>query len=152
MVYKIPLLRGGYTLVDKEDYDKYSKYVWYKNAQGRVVSVLKGKARPPVRLHRVIMNAPKGYEVDHINHNPLDNRRENLRICTHSQNMKNLKLRCDNSTGYRGVSPYGKSGKFRCTITCDGKTYYFNSFDTPEEAYERYKEMSKKLHGEYGNY
>lgn len=103
----IPLVNGGEAIVDDEDYESLSAYKWYAyhaystTYARRYVNIRKGKHS--IRMHRVIMGAPDDLVVDHINHNGLDNRRSNLRICTHSQNQRN---RAGNPKyGYWGIQP-----------------------------------------------
>tara|TARA_R110000787_G_scaffold61547_2_gene139393 strand:- start:686 stop:1129 length:444 start_codon:yes stop_codon:yes gene_type:complete len=94
-------------------------------------------------LHRVIMNCPEGMVVDHKNHNPLDNRKENLRICSYRENGLNRGRPRNNSTGYKGVRIY--RDRFKAIV--DGRSY--GIFDTPKDAYDKYCEVAKVLHGEY---
>ena len=95
MTYRIT---GGEVLIDKEDYQLVSTLKWHIGDTGYAVwrGVKDGK-KQTIRMHRLITSCPKGKIVDHINHNPLDNRRSNLRICTHSDNMRNKK---DQGRGY----------------------------------------------------
>lgn len=108
------------------------------------------------QMHRVIMERVVGRslsrdeKIDHINGNGLDNRRENLRVCSHSQNLMNRGKNSVNSTGYKGVYRASKN-KWRAIITCDYKEYYLGTFNTPEEAYRAYCEAGKRLHGEFFN-
>lgn len=76
-----------------------------------------------VAMHREIAGAPDGKVVDHINGDPLDNRRENLRVCTQQQNLWNGKAHRDGSSKYRGVSWNARKGKWRVQI--QGKTLGF---------------------------
>ena len=94
-------------------------------------------------LHRVIMNCPEGMVVDHKNHNPLDNRKENLRICSYRENGLNRGRPRNNITGYKGVRIY--RDRFKAIV--DGRSY--GIFDTPQQAYVRYCEIARELHGEY---
>lgn len=105
-------------LVDDEDYEKVVEHLKRYNKDG---SVRKGSGkwyvyRPPpsskyytangskcISIHRLVMDAPKGMDVDHINGNPLDNRKENLRLATRSQNCINKNTRRDSRSGYKGV-------------------------------------------------
>lgn len=100
------------------------------------------------RFHRFILNADKSMEVDHINGNPLDNRLENLRLVTSSQNKLNTKDRYKNSTTYRGVTKL-KSGKFKATITVNYITTSLGTFKTAEEAALAYNEAATTYHGEF---
>jgi hypothetical protein len=89
---------------------------------------------------------PKG-EVDHINGDPSDNRRENLRICTHAENMMNRKMHKSNAIGIKGV--YQNRNKFRAQIRVNGKVYRLGSFCTPQDAGAAYLAAASKLHGEF---
>ncbi len=106
---------------DKEDYDLLSKYKWWVSGKGYLYTRIDNKN---LFMHRIIMNAPKNMEVDHINHNKLDNRKDNLRICTHSQNCMNKKI---NGFTQRG-------NKFEVNIRIDGQQKYIGKFNTKEEA------------------
>ena len=100
-----------YALVDDEDYERVVEAIRHKNGEpgkwyGHFTTfgycyAVNGDRRNA--MHRVVMNAPKGMDVDHINHDTLDNRKENLRICNRSQNSSNRKLRCDAKSGFKGV-------------------------------------------------
>lgn len=87
---------GHEFLIDEEDAKTVTPYSWYISKAGYVVSnVYQGtengrKVRKKLRLQRLIMNAPSGFDVDHINHNKLDNRRVNLEIVTPEENMRRM--------------------------------------------------------------
>jgi hypothetical protein len=74
----IPLENGGYAIVENRDYDRISRYRWYKNKDGYAVT--KDYSGERVSMHRLVkgLKYVKGYHVHHKNHNPLDNRRKNL--------------------------------------------------------------------------
>lgn len=78
-------------VIDLEDAEKCKNYKWFLSFDEILNSFYVKTSKYPYSLHRVIMDCPKGFVVDHINHNILDNRKENLRICTHAENMKNRK-------------------------------------------------------------
>lgn len=85
-------IKGHRVLFDKEDFNLVSQYRWYINDSGYAVwRGIKDGKKQTIRMHRLIMNAPSDKVIDHINHNKLDNRKTNLRICTQSENMLNLK-------------------------------------------------------------
>lgn len=90
--------------------------------------------------------------VDHINGNRDDNRIENLRECCHAENAKNRKMRCDNGTGFKGVTQQDYKGKasFRATIQSNGEQIHLGMFDTAEEAHAAYAAASQRHHGEFG--
>ena len=100
-------------------------------------------------MHRVILNPPEGMDTDHINRNPLDNRRCNLRISTRTQNNANSKLRVNNTSGRKGVS----WDKYRCiwsaSIRIHGKTIHLGRFNELEQAANAYSEKARVLFGVY---
>jgi hypothetical protein len=85
--------------------------------------------------------------VDHVDGNPLNNRRSNLRFCTHAQNMKNRKVHRSNKLGVKGVHLAGK--RYRAEIKVDGQRYGLGSFLTLAEAAAAYKTASARFHGEF---
>lgn len=88
-----------------------------------------------VLLHRWLLGAPKHLEVDHINHDPLDNRRSNLRLCTRQQNSENRRGAYSTSrSGIRGVSWYEPGKKWRATVTVHGRQISLGYYDRIEEA------------------
>jgi hypothetical protein len=86
--------------------------------------------------------------LDHIDGNPLNNRIENLRPATITQNQANRKAQ-KSITGLKGVSPNHK--RFKAQIKISGKQMYLGTFDTPEEAHAAYLAAAKKIHGEFAN-
>lgn len=123
------------TLISKDSYNKIKDFKW-SYSQGYVASRLKGTKRI-VKLHRIITGAPDGKEVDHINGLPLDNRIENLRICTTKENKFNTGVRKNNSTGIRGVSydPLRTSyKKWHASIGVNRKIIHLGYYLTKQEA------------------
>ncbi|WP_226035734.1 HNH endonuclease [Aquibacillus saliphilus] len=122
---------GDICLVDDDLLEFAKNNIFILSGNGYVYINVKGKR---VGLHRVIMNAKDEEIVDHINWNPLDNRRVNLRLGTQSQNMLNRKSRqTNNSSGYRGVHK-ANGGKWATRVTIDGKTVRLGTFDNPNDA------------------
>ena len=106
-------------------------------------------------VHRVVMGNPKGMDIDHINHNSLDNRKENLRICTRSQNCANKKVRRDSRSGYKGVC-VRKGGKRFLAYIGDPNTpatqkrqIKLGTYGTAEEAALAYKKAALEMYGEF---
>jgi hypothetical protein len=97
---------------------------------------VKGKLRNKIiYLHRWLLNPPKNMVIDHINHSTLDNRRENLRVVTNSQNQFNRSgLNEQNSSGYRNVGWYKPYQKWRVVVKVDKKQIFGGYFDDIEEA------------------
>lgn len=139
------------TMIDREDLDFVSKTKWrWKKVNGRAYAIapkwINGKVKNVV-LHRLITKAKKGECVDHINHNTLDNRKKNLRICTNSQNMKNCDFYKCNTSGFKGV--YRKGEKFFAKIRCDNKDIYLGIFKEILDAALVYDYAADKLFGDY---
>ncbi len=101
------------------------------------------------QLHRLIMGEPEGLEIDHIDGNPLNNRRPNLRICTHSQNTQNITKRRNNKSGILGVCWCNNKKKWRAYITSNKKSIHIGYYERKEEAKDARMEKQIKLHGEY---
>jgi len=78
---------NGELIIDDEDYQELSQHKWYLRNDGYVATVHNGKT---LYIHRLVAKTPKGMHTDHLNHNKLDNRKENLRVCTHKENMQNI--------------------------------------------------------------
>jgi hypothetical protein len=150
--------------IDETEYEKYSQqnYVWdivYKRRGViRYVRVMpRGSAGAKearkqfkrYRLHRLIMGItdPK-IIVDHINRNPLDNRKSNLRLCTIAENSRNSGIISSrNTSGYKGVTKSSK--KWLARIEFNGKKMYLGSFNTPQAAAEAYDKKAVELFGEF---
>jgi hypothetical protein len=131
-------------LIDCEDYERVKDYKWHSGA-GQVISSNKVGL-----LARFIMGTtdPK-IQVDHINHNRLDNRKENLRICTNAENNRNKKKTKSNTSGYKGVYWNTKTGKWIAQIMVDGKHYHLGCFDNIVDAATAYDQSAKKFHKEF---
>ena len=102
-------------------------------------------------LHRFIMNAPIGMEVDHINGNPLDNRKENLRICMRSQNSRNVRMHKDNKTGWKGVYCDKRKiiNKWSSRILVNGKSISLGYYHCPTAAHFAYCRAAVKYHEDF---
>lgn len=145
----IPLSQGKFTLVDDEDFDWLNQWKWtcidgyarrYPTVSGRRVSVC---------MHRLILSAPEGFEVDHIDGDGLNNQRSNLRICKHAQNCRNQKRCRDSRTGLKGVDFHRRLRKYRARITHDYKVMHLGFFDTAEQACAAYNKAALQIHGEF---
>lgn len=99
------------------------------------------------RLARLIVDAPEGLVVDHINGNPLDNRRENLRLCTVKENNWNRRRRIGGSSRFKGVSRAGN--RWKAIIWPNGSQKYLGSYADPEEAARAYDRAAAEEYGEF---
>jgi hypothetical protein len=154
---KIPLTQGKFAIVDPEDYEELSKYKWYAVQSPRgfyaVRTVFAKKARggrKTVGMHRIILKAPEGKFIDHINHNGLDNRKCNLRICTLQQNIWNMRKQRGNcASQYKGVTWRKDIDKWQARVICGGKVFSCGHFDDEKTAASAYDKKAKELFGEF---
>lgn len=136
---RIPLSRGLFAIVDKEDEGWLSQWKWSANARrgGRGFNacrrVYKDGGQSLVYMHRVITECPDGLEVDHINGDPLDNRRENLRVCTHKTNTHGY-LPPVGRSRYRGVSWHKSWKRWIVRIVVGKERLPLGGFTSQEEA------------------
>lgn len=150
-------LCGYNVLIDDEDFNKINNHNWsiekYALKKGKhYFRYFDNTITNTITLHRLVMGCVlyDKKEVDHINGDTLDNRKQNLRICTHTQNMQNQKKRINNRTGYKGVD-YNKEHKKYCArIAINKRQIRLGYYNTAKEAYAAYCEASKKYHGEFG--
>lgn len=153
MTKTIPLTRGVATIVDDDVYTWASRHRWMAIPDGEthyaVSRMGKWPSRKMTRLHREIMQAPDGVQVDHINGNPLDNRRVNLRFATPSENARNRGRASNNTSGFKGVNWNKKHGKWLASIMVDGKRLFLGGFTVAEDAARAYDKAARKYHGEF---
>lgn len=141
------------TLIDIDDIEKIKKYKWHaiNNRNKNFYVETSNKEISNRLLHRFIMDAPEGMVVDHINRNPLDNRKCNLRICTNTQNMENCDMRKNNTSGCKGVYWAKDKNKWTVQIGLNGKTKYIGRFNNYEDAVKARIEAVEKYYGKFSN-
>jgi HNH endonuclease/AP2 domain len=146
----IPLYRKNgsitaYTLVDDADYARpeIKGRLWRQHPKGYA---MRRETNNTIYLHRVILSAPKGLEVDHINGNVLDNCRYNLRLVTSAQQQQNMKRYRSNTSGHRGVTWNRRRKKWQAQIQANGYRPTLGCFTKFEEACEAYDAASQKYH------
>lgn len=142
----------GYThdnkmfLFDKEDFELIVRHSWC-SSRGYLETRANQKI---IRMHRLITGASEGEDVDHINHNPMDNRKENLRRCSHKENCSNTSISKNNTSGQTGV--IFNEGKWDARIKHNYYNLYIGRFDTFEEAVEARIAKEIELFGEFSPY
>lgn len=137
------------TKIDLEDVNKCKKHKWFFNKEREQVGTrIKRKI---LLLHRYLLNAKKGQYVDHINHDTLDNRKSNLRICTNQENAFNTKLYNTNKSGCKGVYYHKTNKNWYTQIRHNGKTQNIGSFKTKKEAIIARIKKEKELFGDFCN-
>lgn len=130
-------------LIDLEYIELVKNYKW--SLDHGYVTNKKNK----IRLHRLIMDAPEDMVVDHINHNKLDNRYDNLRICTSQENSYNQSVRCNNTSGVTGVGWHKGKNKWIARIQINGKLKQLGCYNTKEEAIEARRQAEIDYYGEF---
>lgn len=149
---------GGAFLIDTCNRALAEKHCWglhehgYADARWREKKA-DGGAMRHVYLHRLICetNAARPH-VDHVNRMNWDCRHENLRACTRGQNLRNQKVRVDNTSGAKGVRLHRQTGKFQGQVTVDGEVHYLGLCVTVAEADARARSAREKLHQEFARH
>ncbi len=153
---EVPLTRGKVALIDEGDLEVISNYKW------RALHVARGKwnerwvaqgGHAGIYMHRLIMGVTdRKVQVDHINHDSLDNRRNNLRLCSNKQNMGNQrKTGVSKSSQYKGVSWEKDRNAWKAQIMIDGKNHRLGRFATELEAAKAYDAAAIKAFGEFAH-
>lgn len=144
---------GTRFLFDAEDFEKIRDINWYRNLNNGDTRRLYITTRSGVYLHRyIIPDVPSGYEVDHISLDTLDNRKCNLRVCTHQQNQCNQPPQVNNRSGVSGVSFYPPRGKYRARIKSSQHDIHLGYYLTYEEVVQARNVGMECMFGEYGHY
>lgn len=152
---EIQLTQGQVTIVDDEDFEWLSKNKWYAKFQNHTKTFysVRNEYKPfhrMLQMHREISRTPTGMVCDHINHNTLDNRKENLRNVTNSQNLMNRSgATIRNKLGERCISM--DTNSFRVRIKADGKIVFCEWFSTIDAAIVARDKALKYYHGEFSS-
>lgn len=154
---RIPLTQGQFALVDDEDFDRINSHKWCAALDRTTNSYYAARNSPRdadgkqhrILMHREIMNAKHGEQVDHINHDTLDQRRSNLRLCSNSQNHANQRMPSTNKSGFKGVSLDKPTGKWKAQVRANGEKKYIGLYVTAIEAAIAYDDAALKYQGEY---
>lgn len=134
------------TFWDKDDYEKYKNLNW-KTIKSDIKNcyLYANIDSKTIYLHRLIMNPPVGYVIDHIDGNGLNNQKSNLRICTHAENTRNrTKVNKNNTSGYNGVSWYKRDKKWAARINVSYRTINLGRFLNKDDAINKRKEAEIK--------
>jgi hypothetical protein len=170
---RIPLTKGKYAVVDAEDHERICHVRWFYHASGsmmhgraetRITLLSRSQARMQGRAHQrglpmthILLCVPPGMVVDHINHDPLDNRKSNLRICTARENSINRQKQRQSATSrYKGVwrrrtRKHPSDGKWRAGIRIHKKLVELGRFDNEAEAAMAYDDAARKAFGPFAD-
>lgn len=153
MVVEIPLTKGYVASVDDADAEYLGQYKWYARVSPGVLCAARyvksegGEEGQHVLMHRLLLDAPKDLEVDHINRNSLDNRRCNLRLATRSQNEANKPPKRDRR--FKGVYWRKDNHLWRALIRVHGRLYSLGQFTTEIDAARAYDAAAVEAFGEF---
>jgi hypothetical protein len=151
----VHLSDGSVALISDEDAVLVAGKGWHRDQKPgshtsyAVHATSRGGHPITVLMHRLILAAPVGWQVDHRNGDGLDNRRGNLRLSTSGQNQANADLRSDSVSGVRGVSWESQTQRWRARLRFDGVDVSLGRFETIEEAAEVYAEAANRYFGEF---
>lgn len=142
---------GKFSIVDDDDYDFISLHRWHLGSNGYALTntprpYRKGQTHT-IFMHRLIHKTPYGKWTDHKNGDRLDNRKENLRTATKSQNLCNMNKHSDNKVGFKGICFHSLSGLWNARIQINYQRKSLGYFVTKSEAARAYNRGAKKYHG-----
>ena len=134
-----------YAFVDDEDFILLSNLRWYIRKSGKHFYAYTNIDNKMIPMHGFLVNPPKGFVIDHKDHNGLNNCKINLRVATRSQNQQNRKNK--SKCGFKGV--HICRDKFKDEIQSNLKYIYLGLFNTAQEAAQAHDEAAIKLNGEF---
>lgn len=147
---QIPLTRGKVALVDDEDYEELSKHKWQCDGKGYAFRTTGSKPRRHIFMARLVMEAPHGSWVDHIDHNTLNNQKSNLRFCNRSESSMNQCKRSDQaSSKFKGVHWCTNQRRWIALIYLKKKRIHIGSFRQEEDAARAYDSAAVRLFGKF---
>jgi len=152
----ISLTSGMVAVLDDKDYERLSGFTWHatRSYAGSTWYARRNVRRDDgvwttVYMHREVSSYPSRTRVDHKDGDGLNNQRDNLRAATQVQNLRNARRRCDNTSGFKGVSYDTRKKRWRANIRYDHRQIHLGRFKTPEEAYAAYCAAAAKYFGEF---
>jgi hypothetical protein len=149
----IKLTQGKEAIVDDEDFDYLNQWKWFycksrKTGYAKRVSGKRPKQQQ-ISMHRIIMQPNQGMEIDHIDHNGLNNQRQNLRNCSPTENKQNSSKHRNNTSGYVGVVWEKRRKKWSANIQANNTNVFLGRFDNIEDAAQAYDVYARRYYGEF---
>lgn len=136
--------------IDEADAPRVLQHTWWWDGKYAYTQVGGKYHRRNIRLHRFLFDSPQGLEIDHIDGDRTNYKRDNLRIATHAQNIANSSaIRGNNSSGFKGVSWEKRQRKWYACITSEQKQYNLGYYETKEAAALAYNEAALRIFGEF---
>lgn len=148
----ISLTQGQHAIVDDSDFEYVNSFKWCASKNTRGGGEFYAVRRSPSHrmMHRLILNAKSGQYVDHINHNTLDNRRSNIRLCSAAENGRNRRGANSNSvSGILGIEWIESRHKWAAKMRIGGKPALIGRYATKEEAIQAHASARRKHYGEF---
>lgn len=144
---EIILSNGKVVLIDDDDFARVSQYNWHDDGRGRAKAHINGRQ---IKLSRFILSPPRDKDVDHKNGITLDNRKENLIVCSRGENIcRRRKFKGPTTSKYKGVYFQSERKKWRAKVTFRGVVYHIGLFDSENDAARAYNTRALELHGEF---
>lgn len=146
----VTLTKGYVAVIDAADVHLFYGQNWGVFPRPGVTYATRGENGTTTYMHRIIMRPEKGFVVDHIDNDGLNNRRSNLRIVTQAENLWNSRVKRTSASGIKGVKWDAERGKWMARIRKHGRQHFLGRFPTMEDAQAAYAAASAELHGKYG--
>lgn len=149
----IPLTQGQNAKIDADMYESIATYNWFAswNPHTRSFYAIRNNGAGKIRMHHVVLGLQASDEVDHKNHDTLDNRRLNLRRASRTRNQCNRRKQSNNTSGYIGVTWLMHRKKWDARVKFKGKYYFVGYFSSAEDAGRARDVLARRLHGEFAH-